>query len=105
MKFRNRNGTPIDPIPFFVVAGIGFTVFLAWGPVYLLGHGVSLDIAVTVSAVLAIVSVVTAYYRYVWIANPLRQEEVPAAERIKPLFYAMAAGIVIVLALLGLLVV
>lgn len=99
MDLRNREGTPIDPIPFLVVALLGVTVFMAWGPLYLKEHGVAEPAAVGCSGALAAGTVGVAYYQYVWNANPAIREEVPAGVRFRKLLYAILIGVVVLLAL------
>ena len=103
MRLRNRDGTPIDPVPFFVVALLGVMITIAWGPLYLKSHGVEQSVAVTASVGLAAVTVGTSYYRYVWTANPNVRENVPAAVRFRKLVYALLIGVVVVLVLMALL--
>lgn len=100
MRFPNRDGTPIDPVPFFVVALLAFTIAVAWGPVYLLELGVELRVAVGISFGLAGVSIAIAYHRMVWAANPTVREEVPARVRFRKFIYAILVGVVVVLVLL-----
>lgn len=103
MELRNRDGTPIDPVPFVVVALLAVTVLMAWGPLYLKEHGVAEGTAVGCSGALAAGSVVGAYYQYVWTANPAIREEVPAGVRFRKLLYAMVIGAIVLLALVTLL--
>lgn len=103
MELRNRDGTPVDPVPFVVVALLGVTVLVAWGPLYLKEHGVAEGTAVGCSGALAVGAVAAAYYQYVWTANPAIREEVPADVRFRKLLYATVIGTVVVLALLALL--
>lgn len=100
---RNRDGTPIDPVPFAVVALLGAMIAIAWGPLYLKAHGVAERPAVAASVVLAGLTVCVAYYRYVWTANPTVLEEIPAVVRYRRLLYAIVIGVIVVLALVALL--
>lgn len=102
MRLPNRDGIPVDPVPFLVVALLAITIFVTWGPVYLLGFDVDIRIAVAVSVALAIAAVVAAYYRLVWTANPTAREEVPAHVRFKKLLYVIVIGVIVVLALVSL---
>lgn len=99
MKIPNRKGTPIDPVPFLVVALLAGTIAFAWGPVYLLGLDVDLDIAVGISAALAAVATIIAFYRLIWTANPTIREEVPAGVRFRKFVYGIIVGVIVVLAL------
>jgi|AntRauTorcE11898_2_1112593.scaffolds.fasta_scaffold35941_1 hypothetical protein len=103
MQLRNSDGTPIDPVPFFVVALLGVCVAMAWGPLYLKSHGVGEALAIASSGLLAAGTVGIAFHRYVWTANPNRREEVPVGARFRTLMYAMLAGVLLLLALIALL--
>ncbi|QLD88934.1 hypothetical protein HWV07_07785 [Natronomonas salina] len=103
MRLRNSDGTPVDPVPFLVVALLGVMIAIAWGPLYLKSHGVGQPTAVTASVGLAAATVGSSYYRYVWTANPLVRRTVPAAVRFRKLVYAMVIGVLVVLALVALL--
>lgn len=103
VRIRNRNGTPIDPVPFFVVALLGVMVAIAWGPLYLKAHGVDELVAVAASMGLAVVAICASFYHYVWSANPDVRTEVPAAVRYRKLLYAIVIGVIVVLALVALL--
>lgn len=103
VRLRNRDGTPIDPVPFFVVALLGVMVAIAWGPLYLKAHGISELVAVTASVSLAVVAICASYYHYVWSANPDVRAEVAAEVRYRKLLYAIVIGVIVVLALVALL--
>lgn len=99
MELRNRRGTVVDPVPFLVVAASAFAVVYSFGPAYLLALDVPFDAAVVVTSVVFVALVCLAYHRLVWATRPEYRGIVPAANRIKTLFYAIVAGF----ALLGLL--
>lgn len=101
MRVRNRDGTPIDPVPFLVVALLAITIAVSWGPVYLLELGVDLPVAVGISVALAGAAVVVAYHRFVWTSNPTVREEIPAHVRFRKLVYAIVAGGVVLLVLVA----
>lgn len=103
MQLRNSDGTPIDPVPFLVVALLGVMIAISWGPLYLKSHGVGEPAAVTASVGLAAATVGGSYYRYVWTINPEVRRTVPAAVRFRKLVYGIVIGVVVVLALVGLL--
>lgn len=100
----NSEGVPVDPVPFLVVTLLAGTVLVAFGPPYLMAFGVGVGVAVALCLSAALVATAFAYYRFVWTMNPLSREEVPAATRYLRLLYAIAALVVVVLALRGLLV-
>lgn len=103
MRLRNRDGTPIDPVPFIVVSLLAALILVSWGPLYLVEHGLGLRTAIAVSVGLALVTVGIAYHRYVWTMNPTVREEVPAVTRYRRLVYGVVIGVIVVLALVGLL--
>ncbi|MFB6165501.1 MAG: hypothetical protein ABEJ31_10120 [Haloarculaceae archaeon] len=96
MRLRNRRGTPVDPVPFFVVSGLGFALAFTYGPGYLLALGASLGVALAGAAAAFAATVAVAYRRYVWTATP--DVTVPAAVRFQRLCYgALLAGAALVL--------
>ncbi|WP_181691097.1 hypothetical protein [Natronomonas sp. LN261] len=95
MPLSNRDGTPIDPVPFAVVGGLAFMLLLSVGPLYGLAYGLSLPVSLAVSTVLYAVVAVGAFYRQVWDAHPRR--ETPVRMRAEQLFHgALAFAVVLV---------
>lgn len=99
MRPLNDRGTPVDPVPFLVVAALGFLVSYAYGPIYCMALGFTLPQALGLSTLAFGATLVTAYHRLVWIARPELRGEVPAGLRLRRLFLAA----LIVAGLLGLL--
>ncbi len=96
MKLRNRNGTPVDAVPFLVVALLGVLLCFSYGPGYLLAFGVPLWVGVAGSTAVAAVLTAASFHRYVWTVNPTVRAEVPAELRLKRLFYgAIILGLVL----------
>lgn len=91
MRLGNRDGTPVDAVPFLVAASLAFALTFAFGPAYGLTLGLSLPVAVAASGVVFVVAAVGAYHRLVWTANPVIRQEVPADVRLLELFYVVAA--------------
>lgn len=100
-KPLNKHGTPIDPVPFLVVLFLGFTVCFSYGPPYLTTLGFSITESLVISSAVVIGIGGVAYHRYVWTARPDLRAEIPAANRLQRLFYAVIAGVAL-LALLAL---
>lgn len=96
---QNRNGKPVDPVPFLVVSALGFTVSFSFGPLYVMEFGASLPLALTVAAAATAATAVVAYYRYVWTEQPTLRAEVPAQDRFQRLIYGMLGGFLLVAAL------
>ena len=103
MELRNRQGTPVDPVPFLVVAGLSFMLLLSFGPLYGQALGTSLEVAIAGSFGLFLAVVALAYYWQVWTARPraVHVQGVPVGIRAERLFYLMIvlAAIVVGLAL------
>lgn len=91
MQFRNRRGTPVDPVPFLVVAALGFLVSFSYGPIYCMELGLAVLEALAVSAVAFLSITAFAYYRLVWVARPELRGELPAEYRLRALIYAALA--------------
>ncbi|WP_255191191.1 hypothetical protein [Natronobeatus ordinarius] len=100
MRFRprNRDGTPIDPVPFLVVALTAFLITHAWGPLYLGVLGVSPLVSLVVLTALLAVVVAVAYHQLVWTVDPDRPS-VGVDQRLSYLLYAVAIGIALIVLL------
>ncbi len=100
MRLRNRQGTPVDPVPFLVVVGLSFMLLLSFGPLYGQALGTSLDVAIAVSFGLFLSVSALAYYWQVWTSVPAAVDGVPASVRGERLFYLMGilAAIIVGLA-------
>ncbi len=96
---RNREGTPVDPVPFLVVSALGFTVSFSFGPIYVMEFGASLPLALLVATGVTAVTAAVAYHRYVWTERPTLRGEVPAGDRFRRLLYGVAGGFLLVAAL------
>lgn len=99
MRLHNREGTPVDPVPFLVVSGLGFAASFAYGPGYLMALGASLPLSLAGATAAFGLTVAVAYHRYVWTARP--EVHGPAAARFQRLIYGglLAAGVLVLLAL------
>ena len=101
MQFRNRDGDPIDPVPYLVIVLLAFVVGYAWGPIYFQALGFSLTVSLAIISVAFLVLVVVGYHSAIWTADPDYRENVPAPIRMRRFLYAVMIGIVL-LVLLGL---
>jgi len=96
---QNRQGTPVDPVPFLVVTALGFTVSFSFVPAYAMELGASLSTALGVATAVTGVTAAVSYHRYVWTERPTLRGEVPAADRFQRLLYGVLAGFLVVAAL------
>jgi hypothetical protein len=95
MRLSNRDGTPVDPVPFVVVSGLACMLLLSLGPLYGQAFGFSLSSSLVVSIVISIGVTVASFYWQVWDTYPL--EETPVEIRFERLFYgALAFGVIVV---------
>ena len=101
MHLRNKHGTAVDPVPFFVVVLGAALVGYSYGPLYLMALGFGLGDALLAIGAALVLAAGGAHHRLVWTARPDLQSEVPASVRFKRLFYAVLIGVV-ALALLAL---
>lgn len=86
---RNRDGTPVDPVPFLVVGAVAFFAAFAFGPPYAVAaFDAGFGAAFTGSACAFALLAGAAYYRLVWTATPLGRE-VPADRRFRRLVYTV----------------
>ena len=98
MELRNRWGSPVDPVPFFVVAATAFAVCYSFGPVYLLTFDVALRPALCATTGVYALLTAGAYYRLVWTFRPEYRKEVPPGARFRRLLVgAVLVALVLVL--------
>jgi len=101
MRPVNDAGTPVDPIPFLVVGGLGFLVCYSCGPIYLLSYGLGLPAALALTTVAWLSTTAVAYHRFVWTARPELRAEIPPTLRLR----RIGLGVLAVFAVLVLLTV
>lgn len=89
MRFRNREGVPVDPVPFFVVTGLVCMLVLSFGPLYGQALGAGLEHSLAGSVAVSFAATVGSYYRQVWTVRPEFIDAVPAGIRAERLFYLM----------------
>jgi hypothetical protein len=97
VQFRNRQGTPVDPVPFFVVTSMAFLLIFSFGPGYLLAVGFDLAVAILVSAGVFAAVTAGAYHQLVWTSRPDLRAEIPGTVRLQRLIYvALILGLLMV---------
>jgi hypothetical protein len=98
MDLRNREGKRVDPMPWVVTVSLGFMLLFSVGPIYL--HEYGLDPLPSVIALIAIFLgvVVGSYWRLVHTVRPDLRGEIPPDVRLERLFYAILAGILVLIA-------
>jgi len=95
MEVRNRDGEPVDGVPFLVLTGIVGMLALSLGPLYGMAYGVPVAYSVAVSAGVTAVVAAVAFHRLVWLAPP-SWVTIPPEVRFQRLFYiAVAFGAVL----------
>lgn len=99
MALRNREGRPVDAVPFVVTCGSAFLLLYSFIPLYLQTFGLGLGEALWATTVLYVGSTVAAYYQQVYRMNPIRREVVPAALRFRRLVYLMFVTVAVVVLL------
>jgi hypothetical protein len=99
MRLRNREGAPVDAVPFLVVASMAALVAFSVGPVYCLSLGIEGPAVFGVPTVAFVGAVCAAYHRLVYTARPDLRREIPAERRIRRLFYTALVGTALLLAL------
>jgi hypothetical protein len=92
VRLTNRHGTPVDPVPFLVVAALAFLVSFSYGPIYCMALGLSLPFALAVSTLVFCLAAGASYHRLVWTARPELRGEIPAEKRFRRLVYAALVG-------------
>ncbi|WP_254839291.1 hypothetical protein [Natronomonas marina] len=95
MRVRNRNGDPVDPVPFLVSTGLSVMLLFSTGPLYGLAYGLSVRVSLVLSSAGAVAVAAFAYHRLVWVATP-SWVQVPAELRFQRLLYvALAFGVIL----------
>lgn len=83
MRPRNKDGTPVDPVPFLVAAALAFAVCYSFGPMYFVAFGVELPAAIVLSTGVFLAGTVLAYRSLVVHARPETRGEIPPYGRLK----------------------
>jgi len=98
---RNREGRPVDPVPFVVVSGFAFLGCYSFFPVYLASFGVAAPAALAATTLVFAALTAGSYYRLVWTARPDIRREVPPELRIQHILYGALAvtGVLLLLTL------
>lgn len=95
MEVRNRDGEPVDAVPFLVSTGILGMLTLSLGPLYGLAYGVPIVGSLLMSAGVTAAVAVVAFHRLIWVAPPT-WVTIPPEVRFQRLFYlAVAFGLVL----------
>lgn len=98
MGLPNRDGEDVDPVPWIVTVSLGFMVLFSIGPIYLQEYGLALVPSLGVLGVTFFGLVAVSYWRHVYTVRPGMRGEVPPELRLERLFYAILAGILLLLA-------
>ncbi len=96
MQLHTKEGSPVDPVPFIIVALIGITVCFTFGPPYFRALGLSLPYGLGISTGLALIVSIAAYHRYVRTATPEQDSQIPLRYRLQRLYYAVFIGLVLI---------
>lgn len=101
MVLRNRDGRPVDAVPFVVTAGSAFLLLYSFVPLYLHALGIRLAGSLAITSLVYGLATMVAYTRQVLRVNPDRRRWVPAGVRFRRLVYVMlvSVGVVVLLAL------
>lgn len=91
MKLRNRDGTPVDPVPFLVVALLAFAVCYSYGPAYFAALGFDIAVGVAASTAAFLGATAVSYYRLVWATRPERPTVASPESRLYRLVLATLA--------------
>jgi hypothetical protein len=98
VRVRNRDGRPVDPVPFLVAAGTAALGSYSFVPPYCLSLGLPLTAGLALATLVFLVAGGLAYHRLVRTARADRAD-VPPALRLRSLFYvALVVGALLVLA-------
>lgn len=95
----NNEGTPVDPVPFLVVAGLTFMLTLSLGPLYCMAYGIDFPAALLIPGGVFVAVTGFAYQRMVRLARPAHRAEVGAEGAFRRLLYVAAAIAVVFVAI------
>jgi len=70
MDVRNRDGDPVDPVPFLVCTAMAVLLLFSVGPLYGLAYGLPVRAGLTVATAGTVAVAAVAYHRLVWTAPP-----------------------------------
>lgn len=90
--FSDRDGEPVDPAPFLVVAATGLLVSLSFLPAVVLRLGGSAATGVAVALAVAGAFAVVAYRRMVSASRASVRTELPPDERLRTVVYGVVVA-------------
>jgi len=90
--FSDRDGEPLDPVPFLVVAAIGLLVSLSFLPAVVMELGGSAGIGVAVALVVAAGFAIAAYRRMVSGNRASLRTELPPEDRLRTIVYGVVVA-------------
>ncbi|WP_336336327.1 hypothetical protein [Haloarcula brevis] len=70
MDVRNRDGDPVDPVPFLVCTAMAVMLLFSVGPLYGLAYGLPVWAGLVVATAGSVAVAAVAYHRLVWTASP-----------------------------------
>jgi hypothetical protein len=97
MNARNRDGDPVDPVPFLVCTGMAVMLLFSVGPLYGLAYGLPVWAGLTVATAGTVAVSAVAYHRLVWTAPPPSVQIAPEL-RFQRLIYIGVAFAVLLIA-------
>lgn len=87
--FSDRDGEPVDPAPFLVVAATGLLVSLSFLPAVVMRLGGSTGYGIAVALVVAAAFTVAAYRRMVSRSRASLRTELPPEDRLRTIVYGV----------------
>ncbi|KAA9399502.1 hypothetical protein Har1130_00150 [Haloarcula sp. CBA1130] len=70
MHVQNRDGDPVDPVPFLVCTAMAVMLLFSLGPLYGLAYGLPVWAGLAVATVGTIAVAAVSYHRLIWMAPP-----------------------------------
>ena len=101
MKPSNRDGDPVDPVPYLVVTSVVALVAVSFLPGYGMALGLSAWIGVWFAVVVTVAFAAVAYHRMVHTYRPMARRDVPPGLRLRKVVYGalVACGLLVGLSL------
>lgn len=101
MRLPNRDGEQVDAVPMFVAVATAFLIGYAWGPLYFMALGYSLQTSLAIVSVLFVSASALAFHKLFWTARPRDQRPNAGAHTFQLIVYGVliCMGLLLLLAM------
>lgn len=99
MRLPNRDGQPVDPVPWLVIAGSGTLVSFSFFPGYCIAFGLPTWAGVAIAGGVSLLITGISFHQYLWTVDPAVRREIPPEIRLRTLTWAVLVGVGVLVAL------